>query len=176
VWSSFWCVVFSATPVREGEALAIAAVFLEFAREATVTVKTFRESYFPYVAADIKDCFEELKTSYNPEVVFSHHRHDRHQDHKTIAEFTWNTFRNHLIVEYEIAKYEGDLWSPYLFVPLSRQVAERKVELLLEHFVSQGTRSWFRAETFRGLMSIRGVECNAPEGFAEAFHAAKLVL
>jgi LmbE family N-acetylglucosaminyl deacetylase len=174
--SSVHWVVCSATPIREREGRASAADFLTSAAETTVTVKDFRESFFPYVGAEIKDFFEELKRSVSPDVVFSHHRHDRHQDHRVIADFTWNTFRNHLVLEYEIAKYEGDLGSPNLFVPLTKKLAQRKVDLLLEHFASQAGRSWFRAETFHGLMSIRGVECNAPEGVAEAFHASKLVL
>jgi LmbE family N-acetylglucosaminyl deacetylase len=173
--SSVWWVVFSATGVREGEARASAAEFLEGAGSATVKIKTFRESYFPYVGAEIKDFFEELKRSFEPDVVLCHHRHDLHQDHRTIAELAWNTFRNHVVAEYEIPKYEGDLGTPNLFVPLSLPIAQRKVELLLRHFRSQSGRSWFRPETFHGLMSLRGIECNAPEGKAEAFHVRKLV-
>jgi LmbE family N-acetylglucosaminyl deacetylase len=174
--SSVHWVVFSATPDREREARASAADFLASAAESTVIVKDFRESYFPYVGLEVKDFFEQLKRLTNPDLIFCHHRHDMHQDHRTIAELTWNTFRDHAVVEYEIAKYEGDLGSPNLYVPLSRKVAARKVELLLEHFGSQASRSWFRAETFDGLMSIRGIECNSPEGRAEAFHTRKLVL
>ena len=169
-------VVFSATPDREREARASAAAFLASAAKSTVIVKDFRESYFPYLGEAIKDFFEQLKKMTSPDLVFCHHRHDMHQDHRTIAELTWNTFRNHLVVEYEIAKYEGDLGSPNLYVPLSKAVATRKVQLLLEHFGSQASRSWFRAETFDGLMSVRGVECNSPDGRAEAFHARKLIL
>ncbi|HKQ71641.1 MAG TPA: PIG-L deacetylase family protein [Polyangiaceae bacterium] len=173
--SSVSWVVFSATPERDIEARASAAAFLTDAGEAVVTVKAFRESFFPYVAVDIKEFFEQLKPT-QPDVVLCHHRHDLHQDHRTIAELVWNTFRNHLTLEYEIPKYEGDLGTPNLFVPLSRQTADRKVELLLKHFASQAGRSWFRPETFHGLMSIRGVECNAPEGKAEAFHVRKMIV
>ena len=169
-------VVFAAAPEREREARASAADFLSAAGRANVTIKHFRKSYFPYVAAEIKDFFEELKRAVQPDLILSHHRHDLHQDHRLVAELTWNTFRNHLIAEYEIPKYEGDLGTPNLFVPLPRALADRKVELLLRHFVSQRDRSWFRAETFEGLMSIRGIECNAPEGRAEAFHVRKLTL
>jgi LmbE family N-acetylglucosaminyl deacetylase len=168
-------VVLSATAGREREARASAADFLASAAEATVSVTAFRESYFPYLP-EIKDYFEELKRTTSPDVVFCHHRQDLHQDHRVVAELTWNTFRSHLIAEYEIPKYEGDLGTPNLYVPIPRPLAERKVELLLRHFVSQSTRSWFRAETFRGLMAIRGVECNAPDGHAEAFTARKIVL
>jgi LmbE family N-acetylglucosaminyl deacetylase len=169
-------VVLSATPDRELEARASASNFLSGAREASVVVKTFRESYFPYLGAEIKDFFEELKRSVQPDVVFCHHNRDMHQDHGLVAELTWNTFRNHLIFEYEIAKYEGDLTTPNVYVPLTRAQASRKVELLLKGFPSQASRTWFRPDTFDGLMSLRGVECNAPEGKAEAFHARKLVL
>jgi LmbE family N-acetylglucosaminyl deacetylase len=169
-------VVFSADAEREREARASAGEILAEAESAQVLIKSFRESYFPTLAASIKDAFEELKKSVTPDLVFSHHRQDVHQDHRVVAELTWNTFRNHLVLEYEIPKYEGDLGHPNLYVPLERAIAQRKVEGLLRHFKSQGERSWFRADTFEGLMAIRGLECNAPEARAEAFHARKLVL
>jgi LmbE family N-acetylglucosaminyl deacetylase len=169
-------VVFSGSEPRQAEARASAAEFLASAAASKVIVHDFKESYFPHAGAEIKDRFEELKRSIQPDVVFAHHRHDVHQDHRTIAELTWNTFRNHLIAEYEIPKYEGDLGHPNLFVPLTRAEAQRKVELLTQHFASQAGRAWFRPETFHGLMSVRGIECNAVEGQAEAFHVRKLVL
>jgi LmbE family N-acetylglucosaminyl deacetylase len=168
-------VVFSATPAREQEARASAADFLADAAEKNVIVKSFRESFFPYLGLEIKEFFEELKPA-RPDLVLCHHRHDFHQDHRTLAELVWNTFRDHIVAEYEIPKYEGDLGTPNMYVPLSRAVADRKVELLMKHFASQKQRSWFRPETFHGLMSIRGIECNAPEGKAEAFHVRKLVV
>jgi LmbE family N-acetylglucosaminyl deacetylase len=169
-------VVLSGSAEREREARASAAELLAGAGRADVTTRTFRESYFPSVAAEIKDYFEELRREVRPDVVLTHHRRDEHQDHRTVAELTWNTFRDHLVAEYEIPKYEGDLGHPNLYVPVSAETAERKVELLLRHFGSQHGRSWFRAETFRGLMAVRGVECNAAAGFAEAFHVRKLTL
>jgi LmbE family N-acetylglucosaminyl deacetylase len=169
-------VVLSSTPEREREARGSAAEFLGAVKNATVVVKAFKESYFPYVAAEVKDFFEEMKRMLVPDVVFCHRRDDMHQDHRLVAELAWNTFRNHAILEYEIAKYEGDLGTPNVFVPLPKSVAERKVELLMKHFASQAGRSWFRPETFRGLMAVRAVECNAPEGQAEAFYARKLVM
>jgi LmbE family N-acetylglucosaminyl deacetylase len=169
-------VVLSATPERALEARASAASYLAGAATKNIVLKTFRESYFPYIAADIKDTFESIKGAINPDVVFCHHRHDVHQDHRLVGELVWNTFRNHLILEYEIAKYEGDLGMPNVFVPLSRKTADRKVELLLQHFKSQAKRTWFHPDTFHGLMSIRGIECNADEGRAEAFHARKMCL
>lgn len=174
--SSVTWVVFSSNVQRETEARASAAAFLESAAQSNILVHRFKESYFPHAGAEIKDAFEELKHSTSPDVVFSHHRNDLHQDHRTIAELTWNTFRNHLILEYEIPKFEGDLGHPGLYVPLSDAQASRKIELLMKHFASQLGRSWFRPETFRGLMSIRGIECNAPDGTAEAFHVRKAVL
>ena len=174
--SSIHWVVFSATETREREARASAADFTARAGQARVVTQAFRESFFPSVWSDIKSFFEQVKREAAPDVVFSHHHADLHQDHKTVAELTWNTFRAHLVLEYEIPKYEGDLGRPNFFVPVERAVADKKVELLLRHFQTQGARAWFRADTFHGLMSIRGVECQAPEARAEAFHARKLVL
>jgi LmbE family N-acetylglucosaminyl deacetylase len=174
--SSVHWVVFSATEAREREARASAADFLAGAGAATVLIKAFRESFFPAVWADIKNFFEEIKRQVDPDVVLCHQRHDLHQDHRVISELAWNTFRNHLVLEYEIPKYEGELGIPNFFVPLPRATANRKVELLERHFASQASRSWFRADTFHGLMSIRGVECNAPEARAEAFIARKLII
>jgi len=169
-------VVLSASEDREKEARASAEDFVRDAADATVQIHHFRESYFPYLGADIKDFFETLKSSVRPDVVFAPHRHDEHQDHRTVAELTWNTFRDHLVFEYEIPKYEGDLGSPNLYVPLPAATALRKVELLMHHFASQRHRSWFRPQTFNGIMAMRGVECNAPDGTAEAFHVRKVVL
>ncbi|MGA2447881.1 MAG: PIG-L deacetylase family protein [Polyangiaceae bacterium] len=169
-------VVFSAVGERDREARASAAEFLSMAGDVTVDVRAFRESFFPAVWSDIKEFFEDIKRRTSPDVVLCHHRQDLHQDHRVIAELAWNTFRDHLVLEYEIPKYEGDLGAPNVFVPLSREIADRKVALLLRHFQSQSTRAWFREDTFHGLMSLRGVECNAPDGRAEAFHARKIVM
>jgi LmbE family N-acetylglucosaminyl deacetylase len=168
-------VVFSADDAREAEARGSAAAFLADAKESTVVVHRFRESYFPYLN-EIKDAFEALKRDVVPDVVFTHRRDDEHQDHRTIAGLTWNTFRDHLVLEYEIPKYEGDLGHPNVFVPLRPEIADRKVELLAEHFGTQRSKRWFRPETFRGLMALRAVECNAETGSAEAFHARKIVV
>lgn len=169
-------VVFAAAGQRQEEAHASAAAFTAGAASTSVVTHSFRESYFPYVGDEIKDAFEALKADVQPDLVLSHRRDDEHQDHQTIGRLTWNTFRDHLICEYEIPKYEGDLGHPNLFVPVEAHVAERKVDLLMEHFGSQRSRRWFRPETFRALMSLRGVECNAPSGYAEAFHARKVVV
>ena len=166
-------VVLSATEEREREARASAEAFLQDAAEATVAVERFQESYFPYLGAGIKDYFNELRTRVEPDLVFCPHRHDEHQDHRMVAELVWNTFRDHLIAEYEIPKYEGDLGHPNLFVRLTRSIADRKLALLQEHFPSQHGKYWFRPETFSGMMALRGVEAGAD--LAEAFHVRKLV-
>jgi len=168
-------VVFSAEGAREAEARASAADFLARAGEAQVVTKTFQESFFPAHWSIIKGFFEEVRRAGEADVVFTHYHQDLHQDHRVVSELTWNTFRNHLVFEYEIPKYEGDLGRPNVFLPVSRGVADRKVELLMRHFQTQAARAWFRPDTFHGLMSIRGVECHAPEGRAEAFHGRKLV-
>lgn len=173
--SSVTWVVLSGTEERAREARASAADFLAGAGERRLEIESFRESFFPYQGGGIKEFFETLKPV-RPDVVFTHTRRDLHQDHRLVAELTWNTFRDHLILEYEIPKYDGDLGAPNCFVPLSEAGARRKVELLLRHFESQKKRAWFRADTFWALLRIRGVECNAPDGFAEAFYAPKLVL
>jgi LmbE family N-acetylglucosaminyl deacetylase len=169
-------VVFSASPEREVEARASAAAFTEKAASSTVVTQTFRESFFPAQWVEIKEFFEQTRRAFEPDLVLCHHRDDLHQDHKTIAELTWNTFRNHLVLAYEIPKYEGDLGKPNVYVPLSREQADRKVALILQHFASQAGRTWFRPDTFHGLMSIRAIECNAPSARAEAFHGRKIVI
>jgi len=141
-----------------------------------VQLHAFRESYFPWQGAEIKDAFEALKRSFAPDLVLTHWAGDAHQDHRTLAELTWNSFRDHLVVEYEIPKYDGDLGRPSLYVPLSRAEAEGKVQALMEHFGSQRSRGWFTPDTFFALLRLRGVECNAAEGFAEAFHCRKWVI
>jgi LmbE family N-acetylglucosaminyl deacetylase len=168
-------VVFSASSERSTETHRSAECFLAEAGETQVDVHRFRESYFPFVGAEIKDAFETLKST-SPDLVFTHRTDDSHQDHRTIGQFTWNTFRDHAIFEYEIPKYEGDLGHPNVFVPLDSATAERKVESLMRLFPSQQTKRWFRRETFSGLMAIRGVESNSPSGLAEGFHVRKIVL
>ncbi len=169
-------VVFSSNPEREREARACADGFLAGAARREVEICSFRESFFPFVGASIKEHFERLKGDVQPDIVLTHHVRDLHQDHRVVAELTWNTFRDHLIVEYEIPKYDGDLGQPNLFVPLAGAVAQRKIEMLLRHYGSQSARRWFRAETFEALMRLRGVECNAAEGLAEGFHVRKLLV
>lgn len=174
--SSVRWVVFSAYELRAREARSSAAAFTADARKSDVTVHGFRESYFPFEGGAIKEAFAALAAEIDPDIVFTHRRDDLHQDHRIIAELTWNHFRDHLILEYEIAKYEGDLGHPNLYTPLTAELAEAKSELLLEHFKSQLTKTWFKPEVFRGLMALRGIECNSPSGLAEAFHVRKVTL
>jgi LmbE family N-acetylglucosaminyl deacetylase len=169
-------VVLTSNPEREAEARASAAAFLTGAEQACVDVRSFRESYLPYVAADVKDYFEGLKRAVRPDVIFTHQRGDLHQDHRLVNELTWNSFRDSLILEYEIPKWDGDLGCPNVFVPLSSTVAGVKIDLALEHFASQRARQWFDTETFTALMRLRGMECNAPDRRAEAFYVRKLAL
>jgi LmbE family N-acetylglucosaminyl deacetylase len=177
--ATYHWIVLSSNAERRQEALTSAAAFLDGVPEARreIAVEAFRESYFPWVGAEIKDYFfERLAACICPDVIFTHARDDRHQDHRVVSDLTWNTFRNHLILEYEVPKYDGDLGIPNLYVALDEATAQRKVELLIEHFPSQRSRRWFDVDTFRGLMRLRGVEANAPERFAEGFYCRKAVL
>jgi LmbE family N-acetylglucosaminyl deacetylase len=171
-----WWVVFSAPGPRAEEARQSASEFLRGVPRAEVRIGSFRESYFPSEWPSIKDWFEEIKANFDPEAVFTHYRHDRHQDHRVLSELAWNTFRNHLILEYEILKYDGDLGNPNIFMPLSEQLCARKIELLLKHFQTQMTKHWFTRETFEAMLRIRGIECASATGRAEAFYGRKMVL
>jgi LmbE family N-acetylglucosaminyl deacetylase len=168
-----WWVVFSAPGERSAEARASANDFLSAVPSREIKVGSFSESYFPNEWPFIKDWFEEIKTQFDPELIFTHQRNDRHQDHRVLSDLTWNTFRNHLILEYEILKYDGDLGQPNLFVPISEKSAGRKVELLMKHFQTQAEKHWFTRDTFEAVHRIRGVECAAAR--AEAFYCRKLV-
>src|SRR5262245_39277336 len=169
-------VVLSAEGVREAEALASADGMLQTVKTRNVILERFRDGFFPGQYAAIKERFEALKRSVSPDLVLTHYRGDLHQDHRLVAELTWNTFRSHLILEYEIPKYDGDLGSPNAFVPLDRQLCQRKIRHLLDSFPSQASRAWFEEETFSALLRLRGMEANAPSGYAEAFYCRKFVL
>jgi LmbE family N-acetylglucosaminyl deacetylase len=170
----FIWVVFSGDAVREPETRAAAAALL--GANATLEVHRFPVSYFPHQAEQIKNAFEALRARVNPDLVMTHYLGDRHQDHRVVAELTWNTFRSHAVLEYEIPKYEGDLAQPGLYCPLTLQLVDTKIATLLQCFASQKDHQWFDADLFRGLMRLRGAECNSPTRFAEAFHARKLML
>jgi LmbE family N-acetylglucosaminyl deacetylase len=169
-----WVVLAAASKERELEARASANAFLRSAGTADIHVHGFRDGYLPYVGADVKDVFEGLKEVVDPQLVLTHTRDDLHQDHRLACELTWNTFRNHLVLEYEVPKVDGDLGRPNVFVPLTEAIAAEKIELLHRHFPSQAQKHWFDEDTFRGLMRLRGMESNGPERFAEAFNARKV--
>jgi LmbE family N-acetylglucosaminyl deacetylase len=168
-------VVFGSTDDRAAEARASAADFLAGFRRSRVAIHDFQDGYMPASMAAIKDAFETLKAAYVPDIIFSHHRHDRHQDHRLISDLTWNTWRNHVILEYEIPKYDGDFGSPGVFAPLTSATMDRKIELILRHFRSQSQKHWLTGDLLRAVARIRGMECVASEGLAEAFYSRKLV-
>jgi len=168
-------VVFSGSRERERAARRGAAAFLKGAHRASVIVKQFKDGHFPYEGAAVKSAFESLKPI-NPDLVLTHFREDRHQDHRVLSDLAWNTFRDHFVLEYEIPKFDGDLGRPNLFVPLTPAMAARKADYLTRVFGTQRDKHWFSPETFLGLMRLRGMECRAPAGYAEAFYARKSVL
>ena len=169
-------VVLGADGVREREARASAEAFMSAAARSEIVVHGFRDGFFPYVGGEVKDAFEEMKRRLEPDLILTHTRHDLHQDHRLVCELTWNTWRNHLILEYEIPKYDGDLGNPNVFVPISEELAREKARLINEAFASQQGKHWFEEEVFFGLMRIRGMEAASPTGYAEAFVCRKLSL
>jgi LmbE family N-acetylglucosaminyl deacetylase len=169
-------VVFSAVGIRAEEAQNAAQLFAGKNINRGPLLETFQDGFMPFAGAAVKTVFEELKQEISPDLIFTHNRKDAHQDHRLIAELTWNTFRDHLVLEYEIPKYDGDLGHPCVYVPLKCEVCDNKVDYIMKSFPSQHTRQWFREDTFLSLMRLRGVECNAPEGYAEAFYCRKLIL
>jgi LmbE family N-acetylglucosaminyl deacetylase len=170
----FHWVVFSAAGERGKEAATSAELFTQGSKREIV-LKTFRDGFFPYDGAAIKNCFEELK-SVKPDLIFTHWQNDAHQDHRLISELTRNTFRDHLIFEYEIPKYDGDMGRPNMFVRLDEKICEQKVANLLKAFASQAQKHWFDSRTFMALLRLRGMESNSASGYAEAFHARKVVV
>ncbi len=172
--ADFRWVVFSAPGIRKEEAESSAGRFLYGAGSKTIVVRSFRDGFFPYVGAEIKDFFEDLKNKVDPDIVLTHYGQDLHQDHRLVSELTWNTFRDHLILEYEIPKYDGGLGSPNVFVQLTKDERRRKIDLLLAEFRSQAGKKWFDEATFESLMRLRGVESNSPSGYSEAFYCRKL--
>jgi LmbE family N-acetylglucosaminyl deacetylase len=170
-----WCVL-SGAGDREQEARASAADFLSEAASTQVEVMPFRDGFFPEQGDAIKSWFEELKRRTHPDLILTHRRNDAHQDHQQACRLTWNTFRNHFILGYEVPKWDGDIGQPNLYMPVSLNSLQRKIDLLVAHFGSQRSKQWFDAETFLGLARLRGIECCASERYAEAFFAHKLTL
>jgi LmbE family N-acetylglucosaminyl deacetylase len=168
--------VFTAKGVRASEARNSAADFLAGVRKRKVHVGRFRESFFPADWTGIKEALEKIKRSFEPDLVLTHYRDDRHQDHRVLSDLAWNTFRNHLVLEFEIPKFDGDLGIPNVFIPVTRADCDRKIATLLRRFKSQATRHWFTDDTFRALLRLRGIESASPTGYAEAFYGRKIVI
>jgi LmbE family N-acetylglucosaminyl deacetylase len=170
----FWSVL-SGDAKRGKEALESANAFLESVKLKKIDIQRFRESYFPFVGAQIKDYFEKLKKEFSPDLVLTHYGNDAHQDHRLISDLTWNTFRDHLILEYEVPKYDGDLGTPNFYVHLNEPLVKMKTSLISSIFKTQKKKHWFTEETFRSILRIRGVESNSPSKYAEAFYCRKIV-
>lgn len=166
-------IVFSSNEERKKEATISAEKFLSETKSKKIIIKSFRDGFFPFHGAEIKEYFEDLKKEFTPDLIFTHYRDDRHQDHRLINDLTWNTWRNHLILEYEIPKYDGDLGIPNFYVALDEKYIQKKNQILLETFKSQSSKHWFDISTFNALPRLRGMESG--KQFAEAFYARKLV-
>lgn len=172
--ANFHNVIFSSTPERESESRTALSQILVSADKIHIDVLNFKNSYFPYCGAEIKDYFNSLKVNCQPDLILTHFRNDRHQDHRLISDLTWNTYRDHSILEYEIPKYDGDVGQPNVFLPLSEETTNEKISCLMTSFPSQVTRDWFTEDTFRSLLRLRGIECNSPSGYAEGFYSRKI--
>jgi LmbE family N-acetylglucosaminyl deacetylase len=168
-------VVFNAAGIRDAEARYAAELFAGTSLRGPI-LKSFQDGFLPYVGGEVKAVFEKELKPLTPDLIFTHNGQDAHQDHRLISELTWNTFRDHLILEYEIPKYDGDMGRPSVFVPLEREVCETKIRYLMDAFKSQQTKRWFQRDTFFSLMRLRGMECNSMSGYAEAFYCRKLIL
>jgi len=171
---NFSWIVFSSDTTRADEAHKSANALLRQVKEKQIIIQGFKESYLPYWGAEIKENFEQIKKEVFPDLILTHYRNDLHQDHRLISGLTWNTFRNHLILEYEIPKYDGDFGSPNFFVNLDEATCQKKIRHILAHFLSQNTRQWFDKETFKSVLKLRGVESNSPGKYAEAFYCRKI--
>ena len=165
--------VFAASGPRSDEATAGAAKLVRSPAKANLTIRAFRDGFFPYNGAAIKEIFEEIAEEFSPDIVFTHFRDDRHQDHRVISDLTWNTFRDHLILEYEIPKYDGDFSSPNVYVSLSEEQCRNKIDVIVGTFLTQKSKPWFTEDTFWSLLRLRGVECASR--FAEGFYCRKMM-
>ena len=167
-------IVFASNEVRKAEAIKSAEMFLYGVSNKKIIVNTFRDGYFPFQGTEIKEYFEEIKNEISPDIIFTHYRNDRHQDHRMISDLTWNTWRNQFILEYEIPKYDGDLGIPNFFIELNKDYISKRNKIVIESFVSQQSKHWFDEATFNALSRIRGLE--SATLFAEAFYVRKLIL
>ena len=173
--AQFRWIVFSGNEIRVQEALKSAYSFLNKIELKQIEIYKYRESYFPFIGSKIKDSFEDLKKSCSPDLIFTHHSKDAHQDHRLISDLTWNTFRNNFILEYEIPKYDGDLTIPNFYVQIDKAIVEQKISLIYNTFRSQKEKEWFSEDTFESIMRLRGVESNSPSQYSEAFHCRKII-
>lgn len=172
----FYWLVLCSNPQRAKEAVASANHFLRGVKKKTIVVKEFRDGFLPYIGAPVKEAFEEIKKAFAPDLIFTHRREDLHQDHRMACELTWNTFRSHMILEYEIPKYDADLRSPNYFVPLTDKQAKKKVTALMKFFGTQKNKHWFSEDLFEGLMRLRAIEVASPLRYAEGFHCQKILM
>jgi LmbE family N-acetylglucosaminyl deacetylase len=171
-----WVLFCGADDRRASEARASAEQYLAGVENKDIRIGRFRDAFMPFQGVEVKEYFEGLKKTTSPDVVFTHFREDRHQDHRMLSDLSWNTWRDHLILEYEILKYDGDLGRPNVFSPLPEEICRRKIELLMAGFPTQAGRQWFTEDAFWAMLRIRGVEANSPSKFAEAFHSRKMIL
>ena len=170
----YW-IVLSGEGERADEAHRSAETLLEDAPRTEIVVGDFPDGFFPFEGHQVKEFFERLKVGVSPDLIFTHQRADLHQDHRLCCELTWNTFRDHLILEYEVPKYDGDMGAPNVFVPLGERLVQRKIDHLMSHYSSQLAKRWFREDLFASLLRLRGMECNSPTSYAEAFYCRKAV-
>src|SRR5262245_32788700 len=169
-------VVFSSDEQRKHEALKSAEKFLCDVSDKKITIHKLRDGFFPYIGVDLKERFEHFKSEFSPDLILTHYGNDLHQDHRLVSELTWNTFRNHLILEYEIPKYDGDFGSPNVFIPLDESTCRRKIDAILDVYQSQREKHWFTRDLFSAILRLRGMEANACSGYAEGFYCRKAVL
>lgn len=175
-WIECHWIVFTSNQQRAAEAKTAADRFLREVAHKQIIIESFRDGFLPFSGAEVKEYFEQIKQLFDPHLIFTHYRHDLHQDHRLISDLTWNTFRNHTILEYEILKYDGDLGTPNVFVQLDTALCQRKIDYILTSFPSQLEKHWFTADTFLGLLRIRGIESSAPGKYAEAFYGRKIAI
>lgn len=171
-----WVVLCGQDTARAAEARHAASLFGDGAARLQVDLHAYRDAHLPWQGSAVKETFEALRQDFVPDLILTHHGADRHQDHRLVSELTWNTWRDHAILEYEVVKWDGDLGQPNIFVPLDEALCRRKVSQLLDAYATQRPRAWFSEDVFLALLRLRGVECNAPSRYAEAFHARKLLM
>jgi len=169
-------VVLCGSADRRKETLSALNMFLEPRNRGECLHGGFPDGRLPAVYSSVKDYFESLKERARPDVIFCHEREDRHQDHRIVNEMVWSTFRDHLVLEYEIPKWDGGLGQPNLYIPVDERQVLAKADALLEAYPSQAGKDWFKRDVFVALMRMRGLECRSPSGYAEAFHARKIRL